>query len=269
MEKAVIMARGLGTRMRAASPQAGLDPQQAAVASTGIKALMPIGRPFIDYALGALAEAGYRRVCLIIGPEHDALRTYCAQELDCQRLQVECAVQQEPRGTADAVLAAKDFVAGDSFAIVNSDNYYPVDALAGLRGLSGPGLAVFSREGMMIDGNIPAERILKFAIAEANADGFLQRILEKPDEAALAKLEGPQGVSMNCWRFDERIFAACRAIEPSARGELELPDAVQYAIDRLDVRFAMQVYEQTVLDLSNQGDVASVERLLSGVEVRL
>ena len=121
----------------------------------------------------------------------------------------------------------------------------------------------------MIDGNIPAERILKFAIAEANADGFLQRILEKPDEAALAKLEGPQGVSMNCWRFDERIFAACRAIEPSARGELELPDAVQYAIDRLDVRFAMQVYEQTVLDLSNQGDVASVERLLSGVEVRL
>ena len=79
MEKAVIMARGLGTRMRAANPQAELDSQQAAVASTGIKALMPIGRPFIDYALGALADAGYRRVCLIIGPEHDALREYAAR----------------------------------------------------------------------------------------------------------------------------------------------------------------------------------------------
>ena len=131
MEKAVIMARGLGTRMRAANPQAELDSQQAAVASTGIKALMPIGRPFIDYALGALADAGYRRVCLIIGPEHDALREYCMRELDCQRLRVECAVQQEPRGTADAVLAAEEFAAEDPFTVVNSDNYYPVEALAG------------------------------------------------------------------------------------------------------------------------------------------
>ena len=269
MEKAVIMARGLGTRMRAANPQAELDSQQAAVASTGIKALMPIGRPFIDYALGALADAGYRRVCLIIGPEHDALREYCTHELDCQRLRVECAVQQEPRGTADAVLAAEEFADEDPFTIVNSDNYYPVEALAGLRSLSGPGLAVFSREGMMTNGNIPAERILKFAIAEADEDGYLRRIVEKPDEAALRSLQGLQGVSMNSWRFDRRIFAACRAIEPSARGELELPDAVQYAIDNLGVRFAMRVYHQTVLDLSSQGDIASVKRLLSGVEVRL
>lgn len=269
MEKAVIMARGLGTRMRAANPQAELDSQQAAVASTGIKALMPIGRPFIDYALGALADAGYRRVCLIIGPEHDALREYCTRELDSQRLRVECAVQQEPRGTADAVLAAEEFAAEDPFTIVNSDNYYPVEALAGLRSLSGPGLAVFSREGMMTNGNIPAERILKFAIAEADENGFLRRIVEKPDEAALQSLQGLQGVSMNSWRFDRRIFAACRAIEPSARGELELPDAVQYAIDNLGVRFAMRVYHQTVLDLSSQGDIASVKRLLSGVEVRL
>ena len=93
--------------------------------------------------------------------------------------------------------------------------------------------------------------------------------MEKPDEAALRSLQGLQGVSMNSWRFDRRIFAACRAIEPSARGELELPDAVQYAIDNLGVRFAMRVYHQTVLDLSSQGDIASVKRLLSGVEVRL
>ena len=190
MEKAVIMARGLGTRMRAANPQAGLDSQQAAVASMGIKALMPIGRPFIDYALGALADAGYRRVCLIIGPEHDALREYCTHELDCQRLRVECAVQQEPRGTADAVLAAEEFAAEDPFTIVNSDNYYPAEALAGLRSLSGPGLVVFSREGMMTNGNIPAERILKFASLKLTKTAFYGALWKSPTRRLCSRYKG-------------------------------------------------------------------------------
>ena len=57
MDKAVILARGLGTRMRVQDAAAGLSADQAAVAATGIKALMPIDRPFLDYVLGALAEA--------------------------------------------------------------------------------------------------------------------------------------------------------------------------------------------------------------------
>lgn len=269
MDKAVIMARGLGTRMRAVDSQAHLNTEQAAVAATGVKALMPIGRPFLDYALGALAEAGYRRVCLVIGPEHDALRRYCADELSCQRLKIEFAIQQEPRGTADAVLAAEDFAVDDAFVIVNSDNYYPVEALAGLRAMTGPGLAAFSRESMLADGNIAAERLLKFAVAEADEEGFLRQIIEKPDAAMLKGLKGPLGVGMNCWRFDARIFDACRSIEVSARGELELPDAVQYAIDHLGVRFAMRVFNAAVLDLSNQGDVESIAQRLQSKEVLL
>ena len=59
MDKAVIMARGLGTRMRAANDDASLDEKQVAIATTGVKALMPIGRPFLDYLLGALAEGEF------------------------------------------------------------------------------------------------------------------------------------------------------------------------------------------------------------------
>lgn len=77
-DRAVILARGLGTRMRKAVQAAGLSEAQAAVAQTGVKALMPIKRPFLDYVLSALADAGWRRVCLVIGPEHDALRSYYA-----------------------------------------------------------------------------------------------------------------------------------------------------------------------------------------------
>ena len=104
MDKAVILARGLGTRMRAQDAAAGLDADQDAVAATGIKALMPIDRPFLDYVLGALAEAGYRRICLVIGPEHDAVRRYFGEELATERLQIDFAIQATPEGTAAALV---------------------------------------------------------------------------------------------------------------------------------------------------------------------
>ena len=61
MEKAVILARGLGRRMRKTDGASLRDDQQA-VAATGVKALVPIDRPFLDYVLTALADAGYRQI---------------------------------------------------------------------------------------------------------------------------------------------------------------------------------------------------------------
>ena len=106
MDKAVILARGLGTRMRKADGSARATDDQAAVANTGVKAMIPIVRPFLDYVLSDLADAGYRRVCLVIGPEHDEVRAYYGKELRPERLSIEFAVQTEPLGTADAVAAA-------------------------------------------------------------------------------------------------------------------------------------------------------------------
>ncbi len=269
MDKAVIMARGLGTRMRAANDDASLDEKQVAVATTGVKALMPIGRPFLDYLLGALADAGYRRICLVIGPEHNVLREYCDTVLSCDRLKVEWTIQEKPLGTADAVIAAEAFVDGDDFLVVNSDNYYPVTALEGLRTMNGPGVAAYLREGMIKNGNIEIDRLLKFAVVEADNEGMLSQIIEKPTQGQLDQLKGALGVGMNSWRFDSQIFKACRSIQPSERGELELPDAVQFAMEHLNVRFVMNIYNDAVLDLSNQGDVESVKKYLEDVEVNL
>ena len=61
---------------------------------------------------------------------------------------------------------------------------------------------------------------------------YLTRIIEKPTPAQLDALGPDVWVSMNCWRFDERIFDACRDVPLSSRGELELPVAVALGIDR-------------------------------------
>ncbi|MGA2618976.1 MAG: sugar phosphate nucleotidyltransferase [Thermoguttaceae bacterium] len=268
MDKAVILARGLGTRMQRADAAAALDGRQAAMARSGLKAMIPIGRPFLDYVLSALAAAGYRRVCLVIGPEHDAVRDYYQAPGRAERLRLEFAVQDRPRGTADAVAAAATFAAADPVLVINSDNYYPLEALRALREQSGPAVAVFDEQSMLAGSNIPADRLQRFAAARIDAGGYMCGVLEKPDAAVWAALPRPIWLSMNCWRFGPAIFDACRAIGRSPRGELELTDAVQYAIDVLGERFRAVLVRQPVLDLTTQSDVAAVQARLAGVEVR-
>jgi glucose-1-phosphate thymidylyltransferase len=269
--KAVILARGLGTRMRAATrtPQTRLAPEQAAVAEMGTKTMIPMaaGRPFVDYLLSALADAGIMDVCLVVGPEHAIVHDRFAS-FHLQRLQVHFATQLEPRGTADAILAAERFVAGESFLALNSDTYYPVSVLTELRRQPPPALPVFDRETLIRDGGIPRERIVRYALLEIADDGTLQRIVEKPDPDEARALEAAP-VSMNCWHFSPAIFDACRRVAPSPRGELELPLAVQLAIDEMGARFTTFPAGAAVLDLSQRDDIVAVAKRLEHVEVRL
>src|SRR5688500_19473586 len=109
VRSAVILARGLGKRMRQDDGAAELGLAQRAAADAGMKGMIPIGRPFMDYVLTALADAGYARVCLVIGPEHEAVRTHYERTAPPARVSIDFAVQQEPLGTADAVVAAEAF----------------------------------------------------------------------------------------------------------------------------------------------------------------
>jgi dTDP-glucose pyrophosphorylase len=267
MDKVVVLAAGLGTRMRSGDAE-GLTQAQQHMADRGVKAMVPIDRPFLDYVLSTVADAGFRRVCLVIGPDHDELRQYYG-ELETQRLQFEFAVQAEPLGTANAVAAARDFAAGDPFLAINSDNHYPMAALQALCRLPGPGLPGFDRAALIAQSNIPASRIERFAVIESDAQGALRRIVEKPSADLLATFGDTVGISMNCWRFDERIFAACEAIEPSERGELEITSAVQFAVDQLHVRFDVVPVQGAVLDLTNRSDIEGVSVRLRGMSVQL
>ncbi len=270
LTKAVILARGLGTRMRRLDPSAApLDTLQAGVADTGLKAMIPMGRPFLDYVLSGLADAGYGEVCLVIGPEHGIVRDYYERQRMPKRLRVGFAVQERPLGTADAVAAAEPFAAGDHFLMLNSDNYYPPAACRALRLLGRPGLAAFERESLVREANIDAARIRQFAVVTASADGTLERIIEKPDEATLQALAPEIYVSMNCWVFGPAIFRACAGIVPSPRGELELADAVQFSVSRLGERFQVLRFRAGVLDLSSRSDIAAVAARLRGTEVNL
>jgi glucose-1-phosphate thymidylyltransferase len=250
--------------MREPDGTARLEPGQEQAAASGLKAMISFGRPFLDYVLSALADAGIAEVCLVIGPEHAAVREHYTVTAPPRRVRVAFAVQPEPRGTADAVLAAEEFAGPDDFLVINSDNLYPVSALSGLAMLSGPGVALFERDALIAGSNIPAGRIAAFAVCEVGPDGYLEAIREKPDAGTLARLGPEAPVSMNCWRFSTAIFSACRSVPLSPRGELELPMAVHAAIAE-GVRFKVVRCREGVLDLSRRGDVGAVAERLRGL----
>ena len=266
--RAVILARGLGTRMRAENGDASIDAGQARVADSGVKAMIPMGRPFLDYVLGSLADAGFTKVCLVIGPEHTQVRRYYEKEAALSRITVEFAEQLRPLGTADAVLAAESFADGETFVVLNSDNYYGSEVLSELNRIEEPAVIGFARSGLIELGNVPPERVTRFGALDMGPDGYLRRILPKPSEAMLRSGEEIYG-SMNCWLFDSSIFRACREITVSPRGELELPRAVQLAIDSHGLKMKVIKMRAPVLDLSSRTDIAGVQERLRGVEVSL
>ncbi|MCC7051981.1 MAG: nucleotidyltransferase family protein [Gemmatimonadaceae bacterium] len=259
--KAVILARGLGTRMRREDTAARLDAAQAQVAAGGVKAMIPIGRPFLDHAMTGLADAGITDVCLVIGPEHAAIRTYY-DALTLRRIRVHYAIQPTPDGTAGAVAAAEPFADGETVLVMNGDNYYPVVACRALADAGGSGVVGFGLQGLIANSNIPAERVRQFALLQRDADGFLTGIVEKPDEATYAALVDHSLVSMNLWSFSPVIYEACRRVQPSVRGELELQDAVRIAMGALGERFRVVESDAGVLDLSTRGDIESVAAVL-------
>jgi dTDP-glucose pyrophosphorylase len=269
--KALVLARGKGTRMQRADAAARADLAQSQVADTGLKAMIPFRRPFLDYVLSALADAGCRDVCLVIGPPgegSDVVRTYYERTHPPERIRIAFAVQEHARGTADALLAAESFAADDEFLVLNADNYYPVAVLRALVALDGPGLPAFRRATLVAESNIDPDRIRSYALLTIDDAGVLRDIVEKPDAATFAAYGDDARVSMNCWRFGRSIFTACRSIEPSPRGELELPNAVRYAIRVMGERLHAVPVDAGVLDLSRREDIAEVERRLAGIDAR-
>jgi glucose-1-phosphate thymidylyltransferase len=254
--------------MRKEDENAKLHDGQAAAASLGIKAMIPVGRPFLDYVLSEAADAGFTDACLIIGPEHQPVRAYYEREMVPSRMKIHFAVQERALGTANAVLSAEKFVAGDTFVVLNSDNYYPSAALDELHRLREPTIVGFDREALVRGGNVPPERTARFGALDITENGYLRHILPAANEEMLTA-GSPIYTSMNCFLFPPEIFVACREVPLSTRGEYELPQAVHWAMDKHGMRFKVVKVSAPVLDLSTRADISRVAERLKGVLVNL
>jgi glucose-1-phosphate thymidylyltransferase len=237
--------------------------------------MIPIGgassgraaRPFLDFLLSALADVGVTDVVLVLGPEHEQVREYYTREAPPQRVRVRFALQAEPLGTANAVVAAAASIGEDTFLVLNADNYYPREALENLVQGDRAATIAFDREALVRGGNIDPERVRAFAVLTVAEDGRLERIVEKPGDSLDLASDAARWVGMNCWAITPALVDACRRVPRSARGEFELPEAVGLALREGVAVHAARV-ALPVLDLSQRADIAAVAESLALVEVR-
>ncbi|MBI5472134.1 MAG: NTP transferase domain-containing protein [Ignavibacteriae bacterium] len=275
----IILAGGASSRMKKSASAAGVDETIAREIERKTKAMLSVGqggRPFLDFLLFNIEQAGYRQVVIIVGDHDDSIRSYYEHEQKAgsfphltfkfvtQKIPTE---RQKPLGTADAVVQALHALPewrGQQFTVCNADNLYSVAALRLLLEDSHEGAVIdYERSAL----SFPEERISQFAITMKDESGFLSDIIEKPslDELARAKdASGRIGVSMNIWRFTyDRIlpFVERLPLHP-VRQEKELPLAVKAMVTEYPRSvFAIPLAEH-VIDLTSGEDIPAVQKYL-------
>jgi glucose-1-phosphate thymidylyltransferase len=209
--KGLILSGGKGTRLRP-------------ITHTSAKQLVPVAnKPVLFYGIEAMAAAGVREVGIIIAPETGQEIREAVGDGGRFGVAVSYIVQDEPLGLAHAVLTAEPFLRDSPFVMYLGDNL-----LQG--GISDLVRAFREHEpdALILLTPVPDPEnygVAELADAPAGEVGRVVRLAEKP--AAPATDLALVGVYM----FTAAVHDAARAIEPSARGELEITDAIQYLLD--------------------------------------
>ena len=204
--KGLVLSGGAGTRLRP-------------ITHTSAKQLVPVAnKPVLFYGLEAMRAAGIDDVGIVVGETRAEIEAAVG---DGSRfgLRVTYLPQEAPLGLAHAVLIAEAFLGESPFVMYLGDN------------LLKEGIAPFVRafERSEPDALILLQKVSdpqSYGIAELDGDGRVARLVEKPAE--------PRSdlALVGVYLFTPAVFESVKAITPSARGELEITDAIQHMIDR-------------------------------------
>jgi len=232
--KSIILCAGKGTRLRP-------------LTHTSAKHLIPIAnKPVLFYAIEAIKNCGIKDIGIIIGETGEDIKSEL-QEGSKWGMNISYIEQKEALGLAHAVSVASDFLGEDKFLMYLGDN------------LLKNGVESYAHK--FIQGNYNAFVLLtevdnprQFGVAELE-EGRVVRVVEKPkDPVSNLALIG-------VYFFDKNVHKAIKSIKPSARGELEITDAIQWMINN-GYKVGAEVIKGWWKDTGNPDDILEANRLI-------
>jgi glucose-1-phosphate thymidylyltransferase len=200
--KGIVLAGGLGTR---------LNPLTKIIS----KQLLPVyDKPLIFYPISTLMLAGIRNTLIIASPSQINRFEELLGDGHEFGLELEYKVQNEPKGIAESLVLAQNFLSGSKTALILGDNLF-----------HGPGLGrrleSFSDvQGAQIFG-YHVQDPSPYGVATVDQDNSVVSLIEKPKNSE-SKIAIP-----GLYFFDETASERAKSLKPSARGELEILDLLK------------------------------------------
>jgi glucose-1-phosphate thymidylyltransferase len=255
--KALMLAGGAGTRLRP-------------ITHTRAKQLVPVAnKPILFYGLEAIADAGIKQIGIIVGDTAAEVRA-AVGDGSAWGLDVTYLPQEAPLGLAHCVLIAREFLGEDDFVMYLGDNLLKQTLADFVRRFeedrqraATPTLedAIAAPVAQILLKQVPDPQ--RFGVAEVDEHGGIVQLVEKPEAP-------PSDLALvGVYLFDAHVHEAVASIAPSARGELEITDAIQWLIDH-GHRVRSEILEGWWIDTGKLTPLLEANRLiLEGVERRL
>ncbi len=210
--KGIILAGGSGSR---------LYPLTQVVS----KNLLPVyDKPMIYYPLSTLMLAGIRDILLITRPEEQVLFKRLLGDGGQLGISLSYAIQEQPRGLADAFIIGADFIAGDVCALILGDNIFYGDGLISLLTESRRQLGQTATGGARIF-SYTVRDPSRYGVVELDAQDRPVSIEEKP------RVPRSRNAVTGLYFYDQRVSDIARRVQPSVRGELEITSINQAYLD--------------------------------------
>jgi glucose-1-phosphate thymidylyltransferase len=203
--KGLILSGGKGTRLYP-------------LTYTRAKQLVPVAnKPVLVRVLECIRDAGVTDIGIVVGHTAPEIKETVGDG-SAWGVKVTYIPQASPDGLAHAVKISQDFLGEEPFVMFLGDNV--------IQGGIGSLIRDFAHSGwnsQVVLKQVPDPRA--YGVAELRPDGSIARLVEKP------AVPPSNYALVGIYMFDKHIFQAVNAIQPSARGELEITDAIQWLID--------------------------------------